>query len=64
MTTLFVVQFLTLLWNAGLTLAVVGAFGHSRGTRRAVAAAFCSRPNDLHLPARPLLAPRCPRCRR
>lgn len=60
MTTLFVVHFLALPWNAALTPAVTGASGHPRGTRHAVAAAFRGQPDDLNLRAHPLPAAAAP----
>ena len=54
MTALFVVQFLTLLWAAGLSIWLAIIASQSRDTRRAVLAAFKGEPNILNLPPRPV----------
>ena len=56
MTTLFVIQFATLLWAAALSLGLALVAVHTRATRRAVLAAFRGDPNTLRLPPRPLPA--------
>jgi hypothetical protein len=53
MTALFVIQFLSLLWAAGLSVWLAVVAGQCRDTRRSVLAAFKDKPNPLHLPLRP-----------
>ena len=53
MRALFVIQFLLLLWAAGLSLCLALVAGHTRTTRRTVLAAFRCQPNALRLPPHP-----------